>query len=134
VLAGGAVVKVSDQTISEDVGKVSVQLIGGVKLENAKMNRATDVKKQFHETIGGAMTLTTDGKYIDNAQVLSSWRVAAALTARAPSMLVEAKDKIVLRCGESTITILPDSVEIKTSTYDLSGAKLDYDTSLVTHN
>lgn len=134
VLAGGAVVKVSDQTISEDVGKVSVQLIGGVKLENAKMNRATDVKKQFHETIGGAMTLMTDGKYIDNAQVLSSWRVAAALTARAPSMLVEAKDKIVLRCGESTITILPDSVEIKTATYDLSGAKLDYDTSLVTHN
>jgi hypothetical protein len=49
-------------------------------------------------------------------------------------MLVEAKDKIVLRCGSSTITIVPGSVEIKASSYDLSGATLDYDTKLVKHN
>jgi type VI secretion system secreted protein VgrG len=134
LLAGGAVVKASNQTISEDVGKVSVQVIGGVKLEKAKQNRATDVKKQYYENVGGAMTLKTSGKYIDNAQKLSSWRVAAKLAAKAPSMLVEAKDKIVLRCGSSTITIVPGSVEIKASSYDLSGATLDYDTKLVKHN
>jgi type VI secretion system secreted protein VgrG len=134
LLAGGAVVKASNQTISEDVGKVSLQVIGGIKLEKAKQNRATDVKKQYYETVGGAMTLTTSGKYIDNAQKLSSWRVALKLGAKAPSMLVEAKDKIVLKCGASTITIVPGTVEIKTPSYDLSAAKLDYDTKLVKHN
>lgn len=134
LLVGGAVVKTSNQTISEDVGKVSLQIIGGIKLEKAKQNRATDVKKQYYETVGGTMTLTTSGKYIDNAQKLSSWRVAAKLAAQAPSMLVEAKSKIVLRCGSSTITIVPGSVEIKTPSYDLSGATLDYDTKLVQHN
>jgi len=134
LLAGGAVVKASGQTISEDVGKVSLQLIGGVKLEKAKQNRATDVKKQYFETVGGAMNLKTSGKYIDNAQKVSSWRIASNLAAKAPSIVVEAKDKIVIRCGDSTITVVSGTVEIKTPSYDLSGAKLDYDTKLVQHN
>ena len=80
VMAGGAVIKASNKTISEDVGKVSLQLVGGVKLEKAKVNRATDVKKQYYETIGGAMALDSGGTYVDNAQKLSSWKIAGAMT------------------------------------------------------
>lgn len=134
-LAGGAVVKMSNQTISEDVGKVSLQVVGGVRLEKAKVNRSTDVKKQYYETVGGSMVLTSEGTYVDNAQKTSSWRVVGSLTGEAPSMLIEAKEKIVLKVGASTITILPESVEIKSPSFNLSdAAKLDYDTKLVQHN
>jgi type VI secretion system secreted protein VgrG len=135
MVAGGAVIKASAKTITEDVGKISVQLVGGVKMEKAKLNRATDVKKQFYETIGGGMTLDSGGTYVDNAQKLSSWKITGAMTAKAPSVHVEAKDKIVLRVGSSTITILPDSIEIKSPSFDLGGAgKLDYDAKTITHN
>src|SRR3712207_7664592 len=40
------------------VGKVSLQLVGGLKLEKAKMHRMTDVKKQYYEIVGGSMVLT----------------------------------------------------------------------------
>jgi len=134
-IAGGAVVKTSNQTISEDVGKISLQVIGGVKLEKCKVNRATDVKKRFFETVGGSMVLDSGGTYIDNAQKTSSWRITGALTARAPSVHIEAKDKIVLRVGASTITILPESVEIKSPSFDLGGSgKLDYDAKIIQHN
>lgn len=135
VMAGGAVVKASNKTISEDVGKISVQLVGGVKLEKAKVNRATDVKKQYYEIVGGTMSLDSGGTYVDNAQKLSKWKIAGAMTAKAPSVHIEAKDKIVLRVGASTITILPGSVEIKTPSFDLGGsAKLDYDAKIIQHN
>jgi type VI secretion system secreted protein VgrG len=134
-LAGGAVIKASGASISEDVGKMSAQLIGGVKIEKAKMNRSIDVKKQYYETVGGTMMLDSGGTYVDNAQKTSKWRVAAAMSLGAPSLHIEAKDKIVLRVGSSTITILPDSVEIKTPSFDLgSAAKLDYDAKTIQHN
>ena len=61
--------------------------------------------------------------------------MGAALTADAPDVLVEAEDKIEIKCGKSVITILPDSVEISATTFDLSKApSLVTVTKKVEHN
>ncbi|MCC2112630.1 MAG: D-alanyl-D-alanine carboxypeptidase, partial [Hyphomicrobiales bacterium] len=92
----GAAIKASGASISEDVGKMSAQVIGGVKIEKAKMNRSIDVKKQYYETVGGTMTLDSGGTYVDNAQKTSKWRVAAAMSLGDREKLVEAVGKAPL--------------------------------------
>jgi len=134
VLVGGAMVRLSGATISDDVGKVSAQLIGGAKLETAKCNRATYKKKTYTETVGGTMMLKTNGIFLDNADETSRWRVGAALSASAPSVWIEAKEKIVLKCGSSTLTIEPDKIEIKAAAFDLDGGKLQFDSKKLEHN
>ena len=42
----------------------------------------------------------------------------------APTLTIEAKAKIVLSCGGSSITITPDTVEIQSSKLDLTDASL----------
>lgn len=134
VLVGGAMVRLSGATISDDVGKVSVQLIGGAKLETVKCNRATDVKKTYKETVGGTMMLKTNGVFLDNADQTSRWQVGAALSASAPNVWIEAKEKIVLKCGGSSLTIEPDKIEIKAAAFDLDGGKLQFDSKKLEHN
>ena len=134
VLVGGVRVAASGGTISEDVSKVTVQTIGGAKIEMAGTNCPVDVKKSYTETVGGAMVLKAGGNYADTADVKSFWTVGAKLSAKAPKVFFEAKDKIEIKCGGSSLVITKDTVEIVSPSYDLSGAFLDVNTSVVNHN
>lgn len=86
------------------------------------------------ETVGGAMVLKAGGNYADTADVKSFWTVGAKLSAKAPKVFFEAKDRIEIKCGGSSLVITKDAVEIVSPSYDLSGAFLDVNTSVVNHN
>jgi type VI secretion system secreted protein VgrG len=135
ILVGGVMMKVSGKSISEDVGKVAVQLVGGAKLELAKKARALEVAKVYTEMVGAAILLDTDASYTDHADLTSKWKVGAKAGASAPELLVEASEKIEIKCGTSILTILPDSIEIKTDALDLSEAEsLDAVSQVIDHN
>jgi type VI secretion system secreted protein VgrG len=135
VTLGGAQVRISKQSITEDVGTSSKQTIGSLKYEDAKNQRVLDVRVSLTEDIEGGMLLKTDKRYIDHANTTSTWLVTAKSTAQAPDVWIEARDKIELRCGASVIVILPDSVEIQASSYDLTQASfLEAKSSLIVHN
>ena len=128
-------VKLSAKTITEDAGKASVQLVGGAKIEIAKKSRATDVKKRLFETVGGPMVLSTEDKWIDNAEDAWSLTAAAALEGSAPGVWIEATDEIVLVCGASTLTVKPDGVELRAPKLDLSSCpNLSLDAAVIEHN
>ena len=55
VLVGGAMVKLSAASITEDVGGVAVHTVGGAKVEIAAKQRIFDLKDRFYETVGAAM-------------------------------------------------------------------------------
>lgn len=132
---GGAAAKISAKAISEQVAMVTLQTIGGAKMEFAKKDRVLDVRTTHLETVGGAMMLKTNGTFMDHADTTSSFDVAGSLTATAPEIYLEAKNKIVIRCGGSTITLLPDSVEIKAPSLDLSkSGNLHSITQTIEHN
>jgi type VI secretion system secreted protein VgrG len=134
-LVGGAVVKLSMQTITEDAGKASVQLVGGAKVEIAAKKRETDVKKRLFETVGGPMLLETADKWIDNAEKRWSLTAGAALSGKAPGVWIEATDEIVLRSGASVLTIKPDGVELRAPKFDLSSSpNLTLDAPVIEHN
>jgi type VI secretion system secreted protein VgrG len=132
---GGAAVKVSGKAISEQVGKVTVQTIGGAKLEYARKDRVLDVRTNHIETVGGNMILKTNGTFMDHADTTTSFQIGAAMKATAPEIYIEARTKIVLRVGASSITISGDSVEIKASSLDLSkSGNLHSITQTIVHN
>ncbi len=132
---GGAQVRIAKQSITEDVGTTSKQTIGQLKFEDAKNQRVLDVRVSLTEDVEGAMLLKTDKRYIDHANTTSTWIVTSKSTASAPDVWIEARDRIELRCGASVIVILPDSVEIRASSYDLTQASfLEAKSSLIVHN
>jgi type VI secretion system secreted protein VgrG len=132
---GGARVAVSAANISETVKYVGAQTIGCAKLEYTKKQRKLEVKKRHLETVGGMMVLETRGAFAERASESSSYRVAGALTAAAPEVVIEASEKIELRCGGSTITLLPERIEISAATFKLEGAtSLTADTKKIEHN
>ncbi|MFT3764720.1 MAG: type VI secretion system tip protein TssI/VgrG [Minicystis sp.] len=131
----GAQVKISSLSITEDVSTTSAQKIGALKYEDAKNQRVLDVRKTLTETVHGGMLLRTQKRYIDHANTTNSWVVAAKSAATAPDVWIEAKDKIELKCGGSTIVILPDSVEIRATGFDLTQAShLEALSGVIEHN
>ena len=135
LLVGGAVVRVTEKSISESSNIASVQTIGGLKLETCSKNRVIGVGKKLFETVGGAIVMSADKKYMDAADKTMSWKVGVKLAAKAPDVTIEAKEKITLSCGSSSITIDATSVTIAADAFDLSEASdLVAQTALIDHN
>jgi type VI secretion system secreted protein VgrG len=132
---GGVMVKKSDMSISEDVGKASKQDVGGAKFELVKLRRALEVKSVYTENVTAAIILKTDKSYNDHADKKSRWTVGGKLGGSAPELWVEASEKIEIKCGSSTLTITKDAVEIKADNLDLTAAAtLDAVTNAIDHN
>lgn len=131
---GGAIVRLALETITESA-KASFQTIGGARLEFCKGKRSLGVSYACVQTVGGLMLLKTDATYAESAEKNLTYKVGGAIKADCPTMRIEAKKKIVLRCGSSTVTILPESVEISSDALDLTSAEhLEVKTKLIEHN
>ena len=86
------------------------------------------------ETVAGGMFLKSSAKYLDNADTTASWTVLAALDADAPEVWAEAEEKIVIKCGSSSITITEKTITFEAANLDLEGAHIDADTGNIVHN
>lgn len=124
----------SEGTISEETSQVKTETIGGSKMELSGTNYLVDVRKSHSENVGGSMVLHAGGNYADTADCKAFWKVGTVLSAKAPQVCLEAKERIEIRCGGSSIVLTTDTVEIVSPSYDMSGAVLDVDTVLITHN
>ncbi len=132
---GGALVRQSDGIISEDIGGATIQLIAGARLELCGENRVLNVSKRFDENIKGSLLMKSNAKLMDGSDTETSWTVGGALSGKAPHIHIEAKDKIELLCGGSSITIDTEQVTVKALSYDLSNAaEVVATTGVIKHN
>jgi type VI secretion system secreted protein VgrG len=135
ITVGGSVQRTSQTAVLEDVGEISQQLVLGSKTEIAGGTRSLDVKTILTETITGSMTCQSGGTYVEGADERSRWESKACFDTSAPEIYLEAKDKIEIRCGGSSLVILPDSVEFRSVAFDLSQSpQLDTITKKINHN
>jgi type VI secretion system secreted protein VgrG len=134
IVIGGTAHKTCEGSMLEDVGTKAEQTIKGDKIEVVKKNRTLEVQKAFTEEIGGKMSLSTEAKFLDNAQTTSKWKVGGELAGKAPDVWVEAVKEIRIICGSSTITITTSSIAIKAAALDLSGATIHASTAKIDHN
>jgi type VI secretion system secreted protein VgrG len=134
-MTGGAVLKATTGGIDENTGGVSLQVIGGAKLDFAKGERAIDVSKQYVEVVGGLWFSKTDETYVDDAREKATWMVGAAMTSKAPEVNIEAGEKIEIVCGKSALVITAESVQIRGTELSLADAdSLEIITKKVEHN
>ena len=122
ILVGGALIRATAASITETSGFLGVQTIGIAKIELVKKDRVVAVKKNHLETVGGAVMLTAGGTYRDVAAKISSWKVLALASLRAPTIVCEAAEKIELMVGPNVVTITRDEITISARNFDLSQA------------
>ena len=118
----GSVTTKSEAMIGIDVTNGAEQKVGGDKFEYAGKDRLTDVHENYDETVTGAMTMESKAFFMDGADKTAHWEVAGGITGAAPMVHMDAKNKIELRCGASTLTITEGSIELKATSYDLSAS------------
>ncbi|MBW2458481.1 MAG: type VI secretion system tip protein VgrG [Deltaproteobacteria bacterium] len=132
---GAAILKLAAQSVSDSCGGVSVQTIGGAKLQFTQGDRPVDVQEHLLETVGGLMMLKTDGAYVDTATKTSKWTAGALLHTEAKgSTLVEAGKKITIKCGGSSVTIEPETITFKAKKLVLDGDMVHVETECIEHN
>ncbi|MBW2459734.1 MAG: hypothetical protein JRI68_34910, partial [Deltaproteobacteria bacterium] len=57
------------------------------------------------------------------------------MTCKAPIVMMEALDKIEFKCGASSMTLTPESLEFKSTNFDLSKAShIEVITGTIGHN
>jgi type VI secretion system secreted protein VgrG len=132
-LVGGATFKLANETMAEETTDVSVQAIGGLKLENAGVSRSLDVAGKMIEKVLGSMLVKSNGKFFDTVEDSSLW-TAASFTGKAPDILIEAEKSIRISCGGAVMTLTEDTLSIEAPKLDMSGAHLDADAESIDHN
>jgi type VI secretion system secreted protein VgrG len=120
IRAGGARVAVSAGQIAEQVQALSAQTIGGAKVEISKAGRSLEVKGDAVETVGGVLIEKTLGAFSETAATELRYGVGGLFSAGAPEIVIEADDRIEIKCGASSIAVLPDRIEIKASTLKIA--------------
>ncbi len=134
VLVGGAAVKLGAESITETSGRRAMQTVGVAKLEKAKAGRKIDVRADYEESTTN-LIMKTAARYVDQAEESGSWSSDGKLSAEGADILVEAKDRIELRCGNSTLVINSDGIELSGDNLDLVDAdKLVFETKTIEHN
>ncbi len=132
-LVGGATLKLANETMAEETTDVSVQAIGGLKLENAGVSRSLDVAGKMIEKVLGSMLVKSNGKFFDTVEDSSLW-TAGSFTGKAPDILIEAEKSIRISCGSAVMTLTEDTLSIEAPKLDMSGAHLDADAESIDHN
>jgi type VI secretion system secreted protein VgrG len=121
ILVGGAMVRVTDKTLSDSAGWASVQTIGAAKIETVGQARSTSAKRALVETAGGAMVFHAAKDFTDKADKTSKLHAGAALAGHAPAIRIEAGKKLTLRVGATCITVLPTEIRVQSPAYNLAG-------------
>ena len=133
-LVGGAVVRLSAKSFTEDASVASAELVGAVKVETAGENRVIGVEKRFIEAVGGATRVDAGKRYIESATKKSSWAVGGAITGRTKEITLEGYTSIELRCGDSAVIVEPEQIRIEAKTLKLNGEELEALTGVIVHN
>ncbi len=133
MLVGGVVLKASAMGIT-DSGGVSVQVVGGAKIELSKRDRNLGVDKSLRELVGLKIDIETGGVYSENADKKAKWTVGGKATFKAKEVIVEAKKRIRLKCGDSILTITDSDITLEGTELKLDGAKLETKTTAIEHN
>lgn len=122
-LIGGAQLKAAYKGIAETSNGVSLQTIGGAKLELIKKGRALKAKTYF-ETVAGAVLLKAGANFSDVAKTSAAWKVGGLVTTKAIDLVITATEKVEIKCGSSSLVVTKDGVELKAAELDLSNAEL----------
>jgi type VI secretion system secreted protein VgrG len=119
----------------QQVTKDAIRSVGTAKLETCSGSHVTLANRDLTESVSGSMLLCSKRHFMNGAQETSQWTVGSSWSTVSPHIHVQAKEKILLKVGGSSITITPRDIHISTPSYELTNsASLVVKTKKVLHN
>ena len=70
----------------------------------------------------------------EDASEKGTWTVVGKFSGDAKEGLIEAHDKIEIRCGKSVLCVEPDGLTLSSPQIELEGKELELITAVIEHN
>ncbi|MGC4070372.1 MAG: type VI secretion system tip protein TssI/VgrG [Polyangiaceae bacterium] len=134
VTVGGAWISAAVAGMEVAAAGASKELVGGAKIEAAGKAVALAAQGKSAQTVGGAL-INAAGKDVSDASDANlELKVGGALVMAGPKVLIEAKKKLVIKVGGTTLTITPSKIHLKSPSLASPGATISKTGSTVKHN
>lgn len=134
VSVGGSWISAAAAGVSNATGGACAETVGGAKIQAGAAGCKTSVKGAAAETVGGAYVIAAGGNAGEAATGSLSFTVGGAFLGNAPSIEIEARSEISIRCGAASVTIKGGSVEVKAPSLLSPGATIKKKASTIKHN
>lgn len=134
VTVGGSWISAAGTGLANVTGGAAAETVGAAKIHLGAAGCETTVKGAFAETVGGAYVIAAGGNAGEKATGSLALTIGGAFLANAPSIEIEADTEISIRCGGSSLSIKPGSVEVKAPSLASPGAVITKKASQVNHN
>ncbi|MBK9258713.1 MAG: type VI secretion system tip protein VgrG [Polyangiaceae bacterium] len=133
-LVGGVLLRIAGQSVSRRVGPVWLETVGGMKYVKSGYSITDSSAKNTTEMIGGSVMLEAGTTINEDSSKKGTWTVVGKLSGDAKEGLIEAHDKIEIRCGKSVLTVEPDGLTFSSPQIELEGKELELITAVIEHN
>lgn len=133
-LVGGAHALITPSTISESAEAVGSEIVGGARIDIASDNVVRSSQVAIAETAGGVMLLNSGAGYSHLAKAALSMTAGGVVSVDGTSVSIKAAAMLQLRCGGSSITITPSSVEFNSAAITIDGGVLSSTAPSIVHN
>ena len=104
-ITGATTHKASEGMIAYNVGEKWTQTIKASKMESAKRDYSIEVNKNFTQEIGGALVILCGKNLTDGSDEKTTWTIKSDWRGLTKHVHLEAKKKITLKVGSSTIVM-----------------------------
>ncbi len=133
-MVGGVMMRVAGQSIGRRVGPLWLEAVGAIKYVKSGSSITNGSTKNTTELIGGSVVLQAGTAINEDANKTNTWTVGGIMKGTAKEALIEAHDRIEIRCGKSVLTIEPDGLTLSSPQINLEGQELELITALIEHN
>lgn len=134
ITVGGAWITAAATGLDNATAGASAETVGGAKIAAGAAGCDTSVKGAYAETVGGAYVVSTGGNVGESATGSMVVNVGGAFMANAPTIEIEAKTEISIRCGGASLKITKSKIEVKAPTLASPGATITKKASKIKHN
>lgn len=134
VTVGGAYIGAAAMGLDNVTAGASNELVGGAKIQAAGGGISTSVKGKVTQVVGGALVNTAGGSLSESSGKALTMTVGGAAVLAGADILIEAKSKLVIKVGATTLTMTPSKIHIKSPSLASPGATIAKSGSTVSHN
>ncbi len=113
VTVGGAWIAAAGTGIEAVTAGASTETVGGAKIVAAGGGVSVGAKGSMTEVVGGAMICAAGGNVGESSGGSMKIQVGGAMVIAGPTVLFEAKSKIAIKVGGTSLTITSGKIELK---------------------
>ncbi len=131
---GGVLLRVAKQSLTRNVGPVWFSLVGGVQYEKGGTTLSNTAVKELNETVGGSIVVQAGGNIYEDSDNENKWTVANTFKGTSELGVLEAKESILIRCGNSFISLDENRLTLSSTQIELDGGTIDVISGIIDHN